>query len=275
MKKKIALILLSAILLAAVIIIAGRIHLSVQFAGQVKNLFGNSRGSGSKVFSYRQLEGLPLPVQSYFRHVLKEGQEYAVSARVRHSGWFKTGLDKDWIAIKGEQYYTADRPGFIWKGETSMFTARDMFINDKGALKVQLFSVLTVVDAHGPAYDQGELLRWLGECIWFPTALLPSEYISWSAVDSSTAMLNMNYNGMSVYYKVTFNEKNEITRFETRRYMDKSRLETWIGIPSSYREFKGMVIPAEIEGAWNLDSGYFAYARFILDEIDYNRPERF
>ncbi len=275
MKKTIALILLSVVILAAVIIIAGRIHLSMQFTGQVKNLFSNSRGSGSKVFSYRQLEGLPLPVQRYFRHVLKEGQEYTVSARVRHSGWFKTGLDKDWIAITGEQYYTVDRPGFMWKGETSMFTARDMFINDKGALKVQLFSVLTIVDAQGPAYDQGELLRWLGECIWFPTALLPSEYISWTAVDSSTAMLHMNYNGVSIFYKVTFNEKNEIIRFETKRYMDGNRLEAWVGTPADYREIKGMVIPLKIEGAWNLDTGYFAYARFILDDIDYNRPERF
>lgn len=275
MKKKIALIFLSVVILAAVIIIAGRIHLSMQFTGQVKNLFSNSRGFGSKVFSYRLLEGLPLPVQRYFRHVLKEGQEYTVSARVRHSGWFKTGLDKDWIAITGEQYYTVDRPGFIWKGETSMFTARDMFINDKGSLKVQLFSVLTIVDAQGPEYDQGELLRWLGECIWFPTALLPSEYISWTAVDSSTAMLHMNYNGISIFYKVTFNEKNEITRFETRRYMDGNRLETWVGTPADYREIKGMVIPLKIEGAWNLDTGYFAYARFILDDIDYNRQERF
>jgi hypothetical protein len=275
MKKKIVVILLSVIILAAVIIITGRILLSMQFTGQVKNLFSNSRESGSKVFSYRQLDGLPAPVQRYFRHVLKEGRQYTASARVRHAGWFKTGLDKDWIAITGEQYYTVDKPGFIWKGETSMFTARDMYINDKGSLEVQLFSLFTIVNAQGPAYDQGELLRWLGECVWFPSALLPSEYISWTAVDSSTAMLNMNYNGISVFYKVTFNKNNEITKLETRRYMDGNRLETWIGTPSDYREINGTVIPVKIEGAWSLDSGYFAYARFILEEIDYNRPERF
>lgn len=275
MKRKIVSILLSVILFAAGILIAGRIHLSVQFAKQVKSLYSSTGELQTGKFRYSQLEGLPDPVQRYFRHVLKEGQQYTSFARIRHSGTFKTGLDRGWVTIRGEQYYTVKKPGFIWKGETSMFTARDMFINNKGSLKVQLFSLLTIVDAQGPAYDQGELLRWLGECVWFPTALLPSEYISWTAIDSSAAMLNMNYNGLTVYYKVTFNEKDEISTMETKRYMDGNRLEAWIGTPSDYREINSTVIPVKIEGAWKLDTGYFAYARFILEDIDYNRPERF
>lgn len=275
MKRKIASILLSIILLASGIYIAGRIHLSMEFSEQVKSLYADAGVSRQGTFTYRQLEGLPLPVQRYFRHVLKEGQQLPETARIRHSGTFKTGIGKDWIAITGEQYYTFKKPGFIWKGETSMFTARDMFFNDKGSLKVTLFSLLNIVDAKGPEYDQGELLRWLGECMWFPAALLPGEYISWSAVDSSTSMLNMKYRGLSIYYKVNFNEKDEISRMETKRYMDGSRFETWIGVPSDYREFNGTVIPFKIEGAWNLDTGYFAYARFKLEEIEYNRPEKF
>ena len=275
MKRKIVSILLSVILFAAGILIAGRIHLSVQFAKQVKSLYGSAGELQAGTFRYSQLEGLPDPVRRYFRHVLKEGQQYTSFARIRHSGTFKTGLDRGWVTITGEQYYTVKKPGFIWKGETSMFTARDMFINNKGSLKVQLFSLLTIVDAQGPAYDQGELLRWLGECVWFPTALLPSEYISWTAIDSSAAMLNMNYNGLTVYYKVTFNEKDEISTMETKRYMDGNRLETWIGTPSDYREINSTVIPVKIEGAWKLETGYFAYARFMLEDIDYNRPERF
>ncbi len=36
--------------------------------------------------------------------------------------------------IKGEQYATTEKPGFIWKGATSMFIASDMYIADKGRL---------------------------------------------------------------------------------------------------------------------------------------------
>ncbi len=36
--------------------------------------------------------------------------------------------------IKGEQYATTEKPGFIWKGATSMFIASDKYIADKGRL---------------------------------------------------------------------------------------------------------------------------------------------
>ena len=36
--------------------------------------------------------------------------------------------------IQGEQYVTTEKLGFIWKGATSMFIARDMYIADKGRL---------------------------------------------------------------------------------------------------------------------------------------------
>ncbi len=72
---------------------------------------------------------MPEPVQRYFNYALKEGQPYISYARITHDGQFKTGLDKGWINIKGEQYATTEKPGFIWKGTTTMFIARDMYIS--------------------------------------------------------------------------------------------------------------------------------------------------
>ena len=88
-------------------------------------------------------------MQRYFKYVLKERQPYISYAGITHDAQFKTGLDKDWINIKGEQYATTEKPGFIWKGTTSMFTPRDMFIADKGRLVISLFSLYNVVDAKG------------------------------------------------------------------------------------------------------------------------------
>ena len=108
------------------ILLSGRINLSIQFNKEVKKLFSQSKNISHTTFQYKQLIGLPEPVQRYFKHLLKEGQPYISSARITHDGQFKTGLDKDWININGEQYATTEKPGFIWKGTTSMFIARDM-----------------------------------------------------------------------------------------------------------------------------------------------------
>ncbi|MDB5112798.1 MAG: hypothetical protein JWR67_3912, partial [Mucilaginibacter sp.] len=155
------------------ILIIGRLNLFIRFSKEVKELFAKSRSISGKKFTYTQLAGLPEPVQRYFKLILKEGQPYISYARITHDGQFKTGLDKNWINIKGEQYATTEKPGFIWKGSTTMFTARDMYIADSGRLVVSLFSIYNIVDGRGKAFDQGELLRWLGESVLYPTNLLP------------------------------------------------------------------------------------------------------
>ena len=107
-------------------LIIGKLNLSIQFTKEVKKLFSQSKNISNNTFTNEQLTGLPEPVQRYFKHVLKHGQPYISYVRITHDGQFKTGVDKDWMNITGEQYATTEKPGFIWKGKTSMFTARDM-----------------------------------------------------------------------------------------------------------------------------------------------------
>ena len=265
---------LSILAILIMTLIAGKINLSLRFDKEVRELFAQSNNISGKTFSYKQLSGLPEPVQRYFRHVLKEGQPYINYVRLKHNGLFKTGLDKKWVRINGEQYFTTERPGFIWKGSTTMFTARDMYIAGKGRLIVSLFSLINVVDGEGEEFNQGELLRWLGESAWFPTNLLPGERLQWVPIDNHTAKLTFNCNGQSIFYIVTFNDTGEITQVETKRFMDKEHLETWIGRFTDYKEINGIVVPATVEAIWRLEKGEFSYARFNLKMIEYNKPER-
>ena len=129
------------ITIVVILLIIGRINLSIKFGREVKELFAQSKNISGQQFHRDQLDGLPEPVQRYFYHILKEGQPYISYARIKHDGQFKTDLDKGWINITGEQYATTEKPGFIWKGTTSMFVARDMYISDKGRLIVSLFSL--------------------------------------------------------------------------------------------------------------------------------------
>lgn len=218
---------------------------------------------------------LPEPVKRYFNHVLKNGQPYISYARLTHNGQFKTNQNKDWVNIEGEQYFTTEKPGFIWKGETSMFTARDMYIADKGRLIVSLFSVYNIVDGKGEKFNQGELLRWLGESVWFPTNLLPNENLKWTAIDSTTSKLTFTYDNLTVFYIVTFNDLGEITQLETKRYMGEENLETWKGKLSDYREMNGVLLPTTIEAIWELETGDYSYAKFKVKKIDYNKPQKF
>ena len=267
-------IIFSIIGLIVIAIIVGKVVSSIQFNKEVKTLFSQSENS-ENIFSYSQLQSLPEPVQRYFRHVIKEGQPYVSYARLTHNGQFKTAPGKNWVNIKGEQYFTTVKPGFIWKGSTSVFTANDQYISNRGKLTISLFSVFKIAGGEGEKYDQGELLRWLAESVWFPTNLLPNENLQWKPVDMHHAHLVFTYKGLSLQYLVTFNDKDEIAQLETKRYMNEKSLETWIGKVSDYGVKNGMMIPFSIEAIYKLKEGDYSYAKFKVMKIEYNVPERF
>ena len=259
----------------AITLVAGKINLFIQFNNQVKELFAQSKNVSNKKFNHLQLPQLPEPVQRYFKHVLKDGQPYINYVRLKHDGKFKSDLKKEWVEIKGEQNFTTEKPGYIWKGKTAMFVARDMYIAGKGRLIATILSLINMVDLQGEQYDQGELLRWLAESVWLPTNLLPSKNLQWAAVDNETATLSFEYNGLSLFYIVNFNSLGEIAQMETQRYMDETRLETWVCKMSSYEEISGMLIPTRAEALWRLEEGDFSYAKFNVRTIEYNKPEIF
>ncbi len=257
-------------------LIIGKINLSIKFGKQVKELFAQSKSISDRTFQKEQLDSLPEPVQRYFNHILKEGQPYISYARIKHEGQFKADLKKGWMNIKGEQYATTEKPGFIWKGTTAMFVARDMYISDQGRLIVSLFSVYNIVDAKGKeTYDIGEILRWLGESILYPTNFLPNERLQWFPIDCNTAKLTFNYNGLSLFFKITVNEIGEITEMETKRYFGEKNLETWIIKAADYKELNSVIIPTVFDVLWRLDKGDFSYAKFNITEVEYDKAEKF
>jgi len=254
------------------IFIIGKAVNEYQFRTSVAKLFSLSQNNVHKNYQLTQIQHLPAPVQSYFKHVLPENQSYISHIRMTHNGQFKTGQDKDWINIKGEHYATTQNPGFIWKGNTSLFTATDSYIQNTGNLKVSLLSIINIIDAKGPAYNQGELIRWLGESVIYPTNLLPSENLSWSAIDTKTAKLNFNYNGLNLYFIVKFNEKGEIIELETKRYMEINQLETWVIKLNKYKKMNHILVPTSFEVLWRLPKGDFSYAKFYIQKLEYNKP---
>lgn len=244
------------------------------FRAEVKSLFESTGNQTWKTFRYEQTSGLPEPVQRYLSNVLNEGQKYISYVRLKHDGQFKTAPDKKWMDIKGEQYFTTETPGFVWRGRTKLFSAYDRFVINEGKLSVFLLSFIPIRKNQGSECDQAELLRWLGESVWFPTNLLPSKYLTWSPIDSNTAKLHFSYKGLTLNYHVRFNDNDEIIQFETNRFMG-TKPEKWIGKVSNYEEKDGIKIPMNIEAIWQLADGNFPYARFHIIEIDYNKPDLF
>lgn len=254
----------------ALLFVLGKLNVSYRFGEAVKTLLAQSKSNAGQKFKPSQLNGLPVPVQRYFNHVLKLGQRSVDHIRLTHGGQFKMGLDKGWMNIEGEQYFTTTQPGFIWKGKTWMFTAFDSYINDSGRLVAWVLSCIKVADGKGDNFNEGELQRWLAESVWFPTNLLPSKWLAWSATDEHTAQLHFRYKNVSFSFTVLFNGIGEIVQMETQRFMTETQRETWICQFSDYQNKAGIIIPVRGEVSWRLEKGDVSYANFKVKTIAYD-----
>jgi len=264
------------LIVAAIMVpIAGDALLSLRFSRQVSQLFSHAVKVAAPPFSHRQLAGLPDPVQRYFKHVLKEGQAPVQTMRMLQNGQFRTDLKKDWINLDGEEYLTADKPGFVWQGKAYMFTARDMYLADRGKLAVYVYHIFEVQQAEGKKSDEAELMRWATESVCSPTNLLPRKNLQWQPIDDKSARLNFKYNNISLFFKVTFNDKNEIVQMETDRYNIDGNKEKWIFKPGNYQVLGGMLIPTALESGWHLREGYSPYAILNITKIEYNKYRMF
>ncbi len=277
--KALRVILVSVIIILLIVvtaIITGRTMFRRQVEKEISQLFADSGHIPGKVFTYDQLESLPAPVQRYFRYALNDGQQYISYVRLKHTGTFRTAPGKKWLPITGEQYFTAEKPGFVWFAKVKPFplfwiSARDTYFQGKGNVLIKLLSTITVGNARGKEVNQASLLRYLGETVWFPTALLPGEQLRWEAVDDYSAKVMFSDSDIDVSAVVDFNDTREITSFTAERYMDTT-LEKWTGYCRNYRDMNGAKVPTEIEAVWNLDSGDFSYARFRVTELEFNDP---
>ena len=121
--------------------------------------------------------------------------------------------------------------------------------------------------------DQGELLRYLGELIWFPTAWL-SDADEWRAIDDQSVQVTIRQPGVTVSAVLYVNEQGQVTHLAAERFMAEGksyRLERWSAQCEEYREVSGMLIPTRVEVMWNLASGDFSYFRGEITEIEYNQ----
>ncbi|MCJ7731751.1 hypothetical protein MUP51_05490, partial [Candidatus Bathyarchaeota archaeon] len=107
-----------------------------QVNGEIDAIFSSS-GDLTDVFTYSQLEWLPEPVQRYFRYSLNDGQKYISYVRLTHVGTFRPSPEQDWMPITGEEYFSVEKPGFLWLASINpvpviAITARDTYHDGVG-----------------------------------------------------------------------------------------------------------------------------------------------
>lgn len=240
---------------------------------------GVERG-GPGTVDFRELEGLPPVVERYFRAVLRDGQPIVTAARLRHRGTFDMGEDEArWRRFTSDQLVVTRPPGFLWDGQIRVLpgvTARvhDAYVDGEGILRASALGLVSLVSLQdGGELARGELLRFLAEAVWYPTALLPSPGVEWSKEGPRSARATLVDGSLTAALTFDFDEEGlvETVRAEARGRMVEGEMVAtpWRGRFWRYETRSGLRIPLEGEVAWSLESGEKAYWRGRIVEIRY------
>jgi hypothetical protein len=214
----------------------------------------------------------------YFEFALTPGQPIVCNTRLRQVGEFAMQPDS-WQPFTAVQDFSAAPPGFLWDARIRMTPGIPVFVRDgycggEGAMYGALSALVPVVNEHGtPFMASGELLRYLAEAVFFPTALLPRDGISWHPIDENTARVTLADAGTAVTCDVSFGEHGEIIGIAAMRGgapNRKAELTRRVGRFNDYRRVDGMMIPMSGEVEWVLPEGPRPYFRARIVDVQHD-----
>lgn len=231
-------------------------------------------------YDARELDGLPAPVQRYFRTALTDGQPVILGVRMVQAGMFNVGEDAQaWRPFTATQRVGTRRPGFVWDARVEVMPAttvnvHDAYVAGEGLLQAAIFGLVDVASVRGtPAAARAEFMRFFAECVWYPTALLPSQGVRWEAVDDRSARATLADGGVELALLFRFDERGlvESVRADARERSVGGELVAtpWEARVWDYETRDGMKVPMQGEVAWRPGGVAKPYWRGRITRLEY------
>jgi hypothetical protein len=255
-----------------------------QMVAKERDHFSSTSSFPKQILTRQMISGLPAPVQNWLSRSGVVGKPMIYTVYLEQQGKMRTTPEGKWMEVKAQEYFTILQPGFLWTADVKAapflhLAGRDKYENGRGHMLIKALSLLTVANAQGKETDQGTLLRYLGEIVWFPTAAL-SEYITWEQIDAHSAKATMTYGGIEAAGIFRFSEQGDVESFEAQRYYTRKEgatLEKWVVTvdKNDFKEFEGIRIPARSVVTWKLKSGDFTWFTLEITRAAYNQQVTF
>ena len=228
----------------------------------------------------REIEDLPAPVRRYFSTVLTPGQPFVTAATLEHTGRFNLSpTGEQWKPFTSRQRVIVHKPGFLWDARIVMapgvaVRVHDGYSGGKGLLHAAVLGLFSVARLQGGGeLARGELMRFLAEAAWYPTALLPSQGVRWAAVDEHSANATLTDGALSLTLLFRFDASGLMTsmRAEARGRIVGKEVSSapWEGTWSNHQRVDNMTVPLTGEVAWMLPEGRKTYWRGTVTSLSH------
>ena len=226
------------------------------------------------VVTAADIDAVPSPIRRYFERVLDVGQPLVRRARIQQRGEFRFGVD--WHPLTATEWVSTRPPGFLWDASVDVFPlvpvrVIDRYQDGEGVLDARLHSLVQVAQAGPtPAMNEGELLRYLAEGVWYPTALLPSQGIEWESVNASAARATLEDGDTTASAVFHVGDDDTVERVTAKRYrQEDDDYQPWVGHFGDYARQDGLLVPTSGTVAWQLLGEEQPYWRGTIENVEY------
>jgi len=245
---------------------------------EIKRVFTQPQGRKQVIVTEEMLQRLPDPLKRYLSYTGVVGKPMVQTVRLKQVGKIRKDATQPWMNFVAKEYFSVSPPGFVWVAYMKVFglplmRVRDYYMEGRGNILVKALSLFTVADSGGEKMDQGAMMRYLNEMMWFPSAFL-GKNVSFESIDASSVRVTLRNMGKSVTATMYFDDEGKLTNFMAPRYRDmgnnKFELENWSTPIREYGEFEGLRLPIKGAGVWNLKEGDLEYIDVTTTDLKYD-----
>ncbi|MGM0551898.1 MAG: DUF6544 family protein [Bacteroidota bacterium] len=263
-----------------VLVVALRSKNRLQFYAQIDGELAGLRehqSDGAFEVTQEQLDKLPPLVRKWLDASGVVPGQYTSEVCIGQTGEMKTAEKGNWMPFEAKQNSFVSAPGFLWQVKVRFVRGiklygRDLYAKGKGNMLIRLGYLFRVVNSTGPKIDQGTLLRFLGEMVWYPQAAVCS-YVSWEDLSENRAKAVMKYGKTEAEGVFHFTEEGQLLKFEALRYMS-NKLRPWIieTEPGGYETFGSLRCPARLKVSWMIENTKWTWLKLQVTEIAAAQP---
>jgi len=235
-----------------------------------------------EMFDPKQLDGLPIAARRYFESSIQTGIPLHTVVEITMHGEFSLG-DKsapNYLPMKACQLL-APPFGFIWHVDAGQglmqFTGSDAAFPGGSWTRFWLFGIVPVARVGGTTdHALSSFGRYMGESLfWSPASLLPSDKVTWTELDTSTARVTVVHDEFTQAFDITVDDNGYLDQVQFERWSNANseklyKLQPFGGYLSDFQEFDGFTLPTTVVAGNHFGTeDYFPFFKASVDSVNF------
>jgi hypothetical protein len=226
-------------------------------------------------FDPAMVDGLPAPAQRYLLRAIDPDTPLARSVRLTISGSIRLKQGARPMRMTSEEML-APPNGYVWRASVGRgalrFSGFDVYDAGRGEMRWWAAGIVPIVRARGSELARSAAGRLLGEAIFIPSMLLPSDDVHWEPIDESSARVRLHADGEEVAMTLEVDAEGRLVHASFPRWNTNPEIGPLGYIPfvterfEEERTFSGYTIPTRFESGWSL--GAPEELRFFFGNIE-------